>query len=164
MFMNSKQLGIVLTIISVVVLISLVVFIRQFDKHLTQACVEACGTAEGSVCTAAACPYNQGKGLLWVPIGASILIAMIGGIGLFLAFSKNEKIIRQKEYDISRLSEDEKKAFLFIKVAKEGIYQSELVQKLDISKVKVTRILDALEQQGIIERKRRGMTNVVMLK
>ncbi len=162
--MNSKQLGIVLTVISVVVLVSLIIFIRQFDKHLTQACVEACGTAEGSVCTATACPYNQGKGLLWVPIGASILIAMIGGIGLFLAFSKSEKIIRQKEYDISRLSEDEKKAFRCIKESKDGIYQSELVQKLDLSKVKVTRILDGLEQQGIIERKRRGMTNIIVLK
>lgn len=162
--MNSKQLGIVLTIISVVVLVSLIIFIRQFDKHLTKACDEACGTAEGTACTAAACPYNQGKGLLWVPIIASILIAAIGGIGLFLAFSKSEKIIRQKEYDISRLSEKEKKAFLCIKESKDGIYQSELVQKLDLSKVKVTRILDGLEQQGIIERKRRGMTNIIVLK
>ena len=89
---------------------------------------------------------------------------MVGGIGLFLAFSKTEKVIRQKEYDISRLNENEKKAFHLIKDSKEGIYQSELAQRLDLSKVKITRILDGLEQQGIIERKRRGMTNVIVLK
>ena len=33
-----------------------------------------------------------------------------------------------------------------------------------MTKVKVTRILDKLEGRGLVERKRRGMTNVVMLK
>ena len=44
------------------------------------------------------------------------------------------------------------------------IFQSDLVSKLGLSKVKVTRILDRLEGRGLIERKRRGMTNVVILK
>ena len=33
-----------------------------------------------------------------------------------------------------------------------------------LNKVKITRILDKLEGMGILERKRRGMTNVVILK
>ena len=33
-----------------------------------------------------------------------------------------------------------------------------------MSKVKITRILDKLEASGLVERKRRGMTNVVMAK
>jgi len=45
-----------------------------------------------------------------------------------------------------------------------AIYQSELVNQSAMSKVKVTRILDRLEGRGLIERKRRGMTNVVILK
>lgn len=36
--------------------------------------------------------------------------------------------------------------------------------KTGLTKVKVTRILDRLEGREIIERKRRGMTNVVILK
>lgn len=44
------------------------------------------------------------------------------------------------------------------------IFQSDLVEKSGFSKVKVTRLLDRLEGQGAIERKRRGMTNVVILK
>jgi uncharacterized membrane protein len=42
--------------------------------------------------------------------------------------------------------------------------QSELVDKTNLGKVKVTRILDALEVKGLVERRRRGMTNVVVLK
>ena len=47
---------------------------------------------------------------------------------------------------------------------KGSIYQSELVNKTGFNKVKVTRILDSLESQNLIERKRRGMTNIVILK
>ena len=43
------------------------------------------------------------------------------------------------------------------------IFQSDLVEKSDFSKVKVSRILDKLEGRQLIERKRRGMTNVVVL-
>jgi len=45
-----------------------------------------------------------------------------------------------------------------------SIFQSQLVEDLQLSKVKITRILDGLEGKGLIERKRRGMTNVVLLK
>ena len=44
------------------------------------------------------------------------------------------------------------------------MYQSDVMKELELSKVKVTRILDRLEGKGILERKRRGMTNIVILK
>ncbi|MBI4983154.1 MarR family transcriptional regulator [Candidatus Woesearchaeota archaeon] len=43
-------------------------------------------------------------------------------------------------------------------------YQSDLIKETRLTKVKVTRILDKLEGRGLIERKRRGMTNIVILK
>jgi uncharacterized membrane protein len=43
------------------------------------------------------------------------------------------------------------------------ILQSKLPDMLDSNKVKVTRVLDALEQKGVIERVRRGMSNLVKL-
>jgi uncharacterized membrane protein len=45
-----------------------------------------------------------------------------------------------------------------------SIFQSELVGHTGHTKVKITRILDRLEGRGLIERKRRGMTNVVILR
>ena len=49
---------------------------------------------------------------------------------------------------------------------KEGnaMFQADLMEKLNIGKVGVTRLLDRLEAKQIIERKRRGMNNIVVLK
>jgi uncharacterized membrane protein len=44
------------------------------------------------------------------------------------------------------------------------MFQSELVEKTGYSKSKVSLILDRLEAKRILERKRRGMTNAVVLK
>jgi hypothetical protein len=42
--------------------------------------------------------------------------------------------------------------------------QSDIVEKSGMQKVKVSRVLDKMEARGIIERRRRGMSNVVMLR
>jgi uncharacterized membrane protein len=44
------------------------------------------------------------------------------------------------------------------------IFQSQLVDKSGFSKSKVSLILDRLEAKKILERKRRGMTNAIVLK
>ncbi len=95
-------------------------------------------------------------------------------IGLMLIFSKpKEKIVfkkikendknEKKNIDISQLTSEEKAVLKLIQENK-AIFQADLIEKLGFPKAKVTRILDRLEGQGIVERKRRGMTNVVVLK
>ena len=44
------------------------------------------------------------------------------------------------------------------------IFQADLMEKLGAGKVGLTRLLDKLEAKQLIERKRRGMNNVVVLK
>ena len=44
------------------------------------------------------------------------------------------------------------------------IFQAELMEKLSTGKVGITRLLDKLEAKQLIERKRRGMNNIVILK
>ena len=163
--MKSKQLGIVIVILSVVVIIMMLSFKIQLDKQQLKACAETCGEMGSDSCTIDSCPFHKGNNNLnWFPILASIMVAGLGGIGLYLSFSKNEKIIEQKEYDLSMLDDDEKRVFNFVKEKPDGVYQSEIVEKLELSKVKVTRILDKLGQRNLIERKRRGMTNIVLLR
>ncbi|RBI64665.1 transcriptional regulator [halophilic archaeon] len=41
--------------------------------------------------------------------------------------------------------------------------QNEIVDRTDISKATVSRVLDSLETKNLVERKRRGMGNVVLL-
>ena len=45
-----------------------------------------------------------------------------------------------------------------------SVYQSDIIKETKLTKVKVTRILDKLEGKKLIDRKRRGMTNIVVLK
>ena len=63
---------------------------------------------------------------------------------------------------IRTLKPEEGKIYNIINDAEGAIFQAELVEKSGYSKVKVSRILDRLEGRGIVERKRRGMTNIVI--
>ena len=62
------------------------------------------------------------------------------------------------------MTKDEGTVMNFILESNGSIFQSQLVEKTGFNKVRVTRILDNLEGRGLIERKRRGMTNIVLLK
>ncbi len=62
------------------------------------------------------------------------------------------------------LKPEEREIYSIINNAEGAIFQAELVEKSRYSKVKVSRILDRLEGRGLIERKRRGMTNIVIAK
>ena len=65
---------------------------------------------------------------------------------------------------MNTLNEDEKLILNTIISSEGTIFQSDLVEKTQINKVKITRILDKLEGKNLTERKRRGMTNIVILK
>jgi len=106
----------------------------------------------------------------WISLAIAGLIIIIG---LFLIFSKEEtKIItktkkiqiekQRKPIDYSKLDKEEKILIKIVEEADGTIFQSDLVEKSGFDKV--TRILDRLEGRQLIERKRRGMTNVVILK
>ena len=84
-------------------------------------------------------------------------------IGLyFLNRNKVDRLIKDKKMN-KHLSSEEKEIVELLKVSNNSMYQSELSKKLDISKVQMTRILDKLEAKKVIERKRRGMTNIIIL-
>ena len=78
-------------------------------------------------------------------------------------FAKEKKIVI-KPKELGRLDKDEKQLVDALIKENGSIFQSDLVEKTKMTKVKVTRVLDRLEGRGVIERKRRGMTNIVILK
>jgi len=66
---------------------------------------------------------------------------------------------------LGELSDPDEKVIVRIIIDDGGtIFQSQLVEKSGFSKSKVSLILDKLEARRILERKRRGMTNAVVLK
>lgn len=68
------------------------------------------------------------------------------------------------EETLNKLDGDEKNIYQIIADEKGMMFQSKLIERTGFTKVKVSRVLDSLEMKGLIERKRRGMTNVVVLK
>ena len=66
---------------------------------------------------------------------------------------------------LGELSDPDEKVIVRIIIDDDGtVFQSQLVEKSGFSKSKVSLILDKLEARRVLERKRRGMTNVVVLK
>ncbi len=63
-----------------------------------------------------------------------------------------------------QLQDDEKKVFNEIMKNDGSAFQTDLVRSTGFSKVKVSRILDQLEAKNLIERRRRGMSNIVIAK
>lgn len=120
--------------------------------------------AENPNVTMDSCPAHQSNSswLLSLGFGLSFLIAG-GGVGLaFLPPLKGQKT--PKKTDLSKLDDEERQLFTIIEKNEGSAYQSDLIKETSFSKVKVTRIIDRLETKGIVERKRRGMINLVVRK
>jgi uncharacterized membrane protein len=62
------------------------------------------------------------------------------------------------------LKDDEMKVYQTVLVAGGVMNQGDLVAKSGLSKTTVSRTLDLLESRGLVEKRRRGMGNVVLLK
>ena len=167
--MRNRIVGIV--VIGIAALIGFIIF--TFNKALSNIIDTAC--THGTVCPM----WGTLKAQTNISIGIVVFIVIIGLYLIF--FGREEKIITEvrtvkqqikpheitkDNYDkiLGKLNSDEKSVLEKVIDAKGTIFQSELVDKTEFNKVKVTRILDKLEGMGVIERKRRGMTNVVILK
>jgi len=68
------------------------------------------------------------------------------------------------EFIIPTLKNDEQKVFQAVIDAQGIIAQSDLPGITGVSKSNVSRALDLLESRGLVERKRRGMGNTILLK
>jgi uncharacterized membrane protein len=93
-------------------------------------------------------------------------------IGLFLIFSKeHERVVvkrvkakaRAKRIDMSKLDADEKRVVGILKRESGAFFQKSVMDEIGVGKVKMTRLVDKLEAKGIVERKRRGMNNIIVL-
>jgi len=169
--MKNRIVGII--IIGIAVLIGFIIF--SFNQAMTSIVNASC--SHGSECPM--------WGTIEFQTNLSIgIMALVVIIGLYLIFfGQEEKIITRtkiktvkqqlepkhitkENYEkiMSGMSNEEKKVLEKIIEAQGTIFQSDLVEKTGLNKVKVTRILDKMEGSGLVERKRRGMTNVVILK
>lgn len=163
---KQQTIGIIIAVVSFLVLGLLFTLKTNTDTQMQQACQESCGEAEGASCSLDSCPYRQENNSSWIIGLVSVFTAFLAGIGVYLSLpqKKVETIVEEKEYDLTALDDTEKKIFYYVKEHPQGVYQSAISTEFNLSKVQTTRVLDTIEATGLIERKRRGMTNIVILK
>ncbi len=156
--MENKQVG--WLVIGIAIVMGFIVLI--FNRALKNIVGETC--THGVECTM----YNTIAVQTWISLG---IVGIILVIGLVIMYTKpREKIIirkikeRKKKLDTSKLDRDEKSVINLLLKENKAMFQSTLMEKLKIGKVKTTRLLDKLEAKQLIERKRRGMNNIVVLR
>ena len=160
--MENNKVGYLIMGIAVVMLIMVVMFNSVIKDNLDLTCTH------GDSCQM----YDN---LNIQTIISYILIAIIFIIGVVIMFTKpKEKIIikhktktiveKKKPLDLSKLDQNEKKVIEMLQEENGGMFQKTLMEKMEIGKVGMTRLLDKLEAKQFIERKRRGMNNFVVLR
>lgn len=116
------------------------------------------------------CPAHQNNISWLILLGLLVTIFILGSGIYLLLFSTKEspapksEIKTTQKIEVTKLPEEERKIYELVKLNLGSLYQSDIIKHTGLSKVKVSRILDRLEGKGIIDRKRRGMTNIVILK
>jgi uncharacterized membrane protein len=165
--MKNKNVGMI--IIGMAIVIGIIVFL--FNSAMTKIVSTSC--SHGPSCEM----YGDIKTQTYVSMSIIGIIVIIGLVLIFVR--ENERIVikkikpylssdvQTKKIDkkvLNNLAKEESEIIRLIQDNKGSLYQSKLVQVTGMNKVKVTRILDSLEAQGLIERRRRGMTNIVLLK
>ena len=156
---DNKRIGIIISVISTILLFILASFSIKIAEIESAKCIHPPG---GQCPLTAHIPSASYAGAVL------LVIIFILGIKVALKSESSEKIRKEsaeKAEAVARaLKGDEKKAYELIAASQGAVFQSELVEKMGYSKVRVSRILDKLEGQDLIERRRRGLANMVLIK
>lgn len=163
---NHKTIGVLLLVFSLVLLITLA-FLKSDVETRDVALCEAYHEAQKDMTT---CPAHKSSTswFMMIAFAVAILTGLSGLLLLLISFGGEKETQKTKEeiseVDLSKLDDEEKTIYNLLKLKEGSIYQSDLIKETGFSKVKTTRILDKLEGKKIIDRKRRGMTNIVILR
>jgi len=155
--MRNRNVGFLICGIAVIIGILVFAFNVGLRNIVSQTCTH------GLECTM----YDTISLQTWISLAIAGIILIIG---LFLIFAKeHERVVvkkfkQKKKIDLEGLEPDEKKVINLLLKENGAIFQSTLMEKLAIGKVGITRLLDKLEAKQFIERKRRGMNNIVVLR
>lgn len=156
--MENKNIGWLIVGISAFIFVIIAIFYFGVNNIIGQTC------SHGPTCGM----YTTLNLQTWISLSIAFLVLLIG---LFFVFTKTpERIItkmvknKKKQINLDGLDKLEKEAVKIIQSENGAVFQSTLMEKLNIGKVGMTRLIDKLEAKQIVERKRRGMNNIVVLK
>lgn len=156
--MENKTVGWIITGIAIVMAVIVWIFNAALKKIVGDTCTH------GLECSM----YDTIAVQTWISLAIVGVILIIGVVFMFI--KPKEKIVvktikeKKKKKDYSSLDKKEKEVVNLLIEQGNAMFQADLMEKLGIGKVGITRLLDKLEAKQIIERKRRGMNNIVVLK
>ncbi len=157
--MDKRIFGAILIILGIVLLFNV---ISYTDKLIQlQLVIHTDCPLQPDICPAHQTPPDSMIGYFVV------MVLFILGIYNFILFWRNRNRKSESKKNLDQKTKNllpEEKKIIDVLSESGAMFQSELVDKLEMDKVKVTRILDKLEGKGLVERKRRGMSNMVVLK
>lgn len=156
--MENKHVGMIIAGIAVIMAFMVLIFNLGLKKIVEGTC------SHGSSCSM----YDTIAIQTWVSFGLAMIILVIGIV--IMTIKPKEKIVyrekkgKKKSLNLKGLDKDEKQVIELLQKEGNAMFQADLMEKMEIGKVKTTRLLDKLEAKQLIERKRRGMNNIVVLK
>jgi uncharacterized membrane protein len=162
MDMKRKIIGVVLVVIGII----LIVLWSLVKSNFTAQGVFLCDVVSSNPnVEMAQCPTHTSSTPTLVSIGLvfSVLVFLCGFFLMFIT----KTVINEENGppDLNELSDIEGSIYRLLTENGGSMYQSDLVKRTNLTKVKITRVLDHLEYNlKLIERKRRGMTNIVVLR
>ncbi|MFH0835137.1 MAG: MarR family transcriptional regulator [Candidatus Micrarchaeota archaeon] len=150
-----------LVILGFAILLGFVVW--SYDNALNDIVSESC--THGTTCPMYGTLTTQRN----ISIGLIGLLLVMGAALFLLSESKQqearaEPAARKLSVPPKSLKGDERAVYDALAAAGGSLYQGDVARKTDLGKVRVSRVLDKLEHDGLVERKRRGMANLVVLK
>ncbi|UCD07392.1 MAG: MarR family transcriptional regulator, partial [Candidatus Aenigmatarchaeota archaeon] len=158
---NVRYLGIILIILSMITFFIMYNFSNTMLDIIDSGQIGSCESFE-------LCPHVAVLNQTYVGYFTSFIMLIIGVFMVILGGStkKPEPEGNRSKWEgvLKKLTGDEKSVYEKIVVSEGVIFQSDLVEQSGFPKAKVSRILDKMEARGLLERKRRGMANAVVLK
>jgi uncharacterized membrane protein len=97
----------------------------------------------------------------WSQLRIRYFIAFGVVAAVVLAFLLMRRAKKEQELVVSVLDEYEKKVMDIVHAAGGTVNQKKVVQDLNLSKAKVSRIVKSLSERGVIQVERRGRTNIL---
>jgi len=160
--METKNLGWFLLAVSILV----VVFTFMYSNVVDDAVRASCFAQHGNVQSCEM--FDSVTKQKYYALGIAGILLIVSIVLIFI--KPEEKVIvkkikekkSEKKVDFSSFRPEEKQVYNLVK-ENGAMFQADLIEKTEFSKARMTRIVDKLEGAGLVERKRRGMTNVVVL-
>ncbi len=153
---ENKTVGWTLVFIAITLSIVLGLFKTEYDSQATQMCQLV---SEDPDINMEECPAHTSNIDWFLMVAFGIALGMLA-TGSYILMPELKKKTKAK----FNIEGEEKQVYEILNNYEGSVYQSDIVKETGWSKVKVTRVLDKMESKGLIERRRRGMTNVIFLK